>query len=78
MLEHGGAWDTSLSLALPKDHQYEFSQPHEDALTPTWSPKTEQMQCYAITTMHWCTSLTNRLFFQKKDFCQSFNDGSFC
>ncbi len=41
-------------------------------------PKTEQMQCYSITTMHWRTSLTDRHFFPKKDFCQLFDDGSFC
>jgi len=26
------------------------------------------MQCYAITTMHWCTSLTDRQFSHEKSF----------
>jgi hypothetical protein len=55
MLEHGGACNTSLSLALPKDHRFEFSQPHEDALMPG-PPKqlkcnvTQQLQCTGVIT----------------------------
>ncbi len=40
-----------------------------------WSPNAIEMQCYATTTMHWCTSLMDRHFFPKKVFCQSFDDG---
>jgi hypothetical protein len=53
MLEHGGACNPSLSLALAKDHRFKFSQPHEDALTPG-PPKqlkcnvTQQLQCTGV------------------------------
>jgi hypothetical protein len=78
MLEHGGACNTSLSLALPKDHRFELSQPQASlGCIDTWSPKAIEMQCYASTTMHWCTSLTDRQCFFKKDFCQSFDDNYF-
>jgi hypothetical protein len=53
MLKHEGACNTSLSLALPKDQRFEFSQPHEDALMPG-PPKqmkcnvTQQLQCTGV------------------------------
>jgi hypothetical protein len=40
---------------------------HEDALTPG-PPKTDEMQCNATTTMHWCTSLMDRHPFTDKRF----------
>ncbi len=64
MLVHGGACNTSLSLALPKDYRFKSSQPHGDALTPG-PPK--QNKCN-VTQWLRCTGVHHEPigFFSKK------------